>query len=244
MNLKIKAFDSKKGKIKLNPLMKQGIIPGFNQGSVVLVGSVKSGKSTLIVNFMKRPEFYKDYFKPKNVFLFSPTATYDELAEEMGIIEENRVSENMIDELTEILEEQTSEVEDKGKSKAPKLCIIFDDLSSMKKLQRSKVFEKIYTTNRHLNIQVFCCVHKISALSRLCRLQCAHIFFFSAPYSEMEILASEFCGQGLSKKQMINLIRHATTATEGDPKPFLYINNTAEPKKRYRKNLDKILELY
>jgi len=235
---------SGKGKIKIkNPLMKQGIIPSFNEGSIVLVGSVKSGKSVLIQNLMTRKEFYGDFFDEDNKYLFSPTAKYDEIADSMDIPEENRISEDMIEELTDIVEEQTQEVKSKGKSKAKRLCLIFDDLSSCKKLQRSKVFEDIFTTNRHLNIMLFCCVHKISALTRLCRLQCAHICFFKASYSEMEILAREFCGSGLTKRQMIDLIKYATTPDDNSSHPFLYINLTAKPKQKYRKTFSQILEL-
>jgi len=245
-DLRIRPLEDKsgKGKVKIkNKLMKQGIIPSFNQGSIVLVGSVKSGKSVLIQNLMTRKEFYGDFFDEDNKYLFSPTASYDEIADEMGIVEENRISEDMIEELSDIVEGQTMEVENRGKSRAKKLCLIFDDLSSCKKLQRSKVFEKIFTTNRHLNIMLFCCVHKISALTRLCRLQCAHICFFKASYSEMEILAREFCGSGLTKKQMIDLIRYATEPDENSSHPFLYINLTAKPKERYRKTFSQILEL-
>ena len=232
-----------RGKIKLTKAMEELVIPGFNQGSVVIVGAVKTGKSNLVVNLMTRPEFYKGYFDKENIWLFSPTATYDEMAEEMEIEEENRISEDMINKLTELIEEQTTEVEDKGKARARKLCLIFDDLSSCKKLQRSKTFEKIFTTNRHLNIMLICCVHKISALTRLCRLQCSHIIFFSAPFSECEIVSNEFCGQGLTKREMLELIKYATTPDEKSSHPFLYINLIAKPLERYRKNFTRILRI-
>ena len=233
----------KKDRVKLTKPMEELIIPGFNQGSTVIVGSVRSGKTCLVVNLMTRPEFYKGYFDKENIWLFSPTATYDEMADSMDIQEENRISEDMIDRLAELISEQTGEVEDKGKGKARKLCLIFDDLSSCKKLQRSKVFEKIFTTNRHLNIMLICCVHKISALTRLCRLQCSHVIFFSAPYSECEILANEFCGQGLTKREMLELIKYATTPDENSSHPFLYINLLSTPLERYRKNFTRILRI-
>lgn len=244
MNLDIKPIKNKHGrKIKLTKLMEDGIIPGFNQGSIVLVGSVKSGKSTLLSNLLGDDRFYGKYFNNEDKYLFSPTATYDEIAGELGVPEENRISEDMIRELKDLIDDQTDEVERKGKYKARKLCIIFDDLSSCKKLQRSPVFEKLFTTNRHINAMVFCAVHKISALTRLCRLQCAHIMFFSAPRSEIDILCEEFCAQGMTKKQMCKLIQYATTPDQKNKKPFLYINLTTEPNKRYRKNFDTLLDL-
>jgi len=245
-DLSIKPIESKskKGKVKItNPLMKSGVIPSFNQGSVVIVGSVKSGKSVLIQNLLCKKQFYGDFFDEDNKYLFSPTAKFDELADEMGIADENRISEDMIEELTEIVEKQTEEVESKGKSKAPKILLVFDDLSSCKKLQTSKIFNLCFTTNRHLNILLIASVHKISALTRLARLQCSHIMFFNSPYSEMEILAREFCGAGLTKKQMIDLIRYATTPDENSSHPFLYVNLVAPPKERYRKTFSQMLEL-
>jgi hypothetical protein len=59
----------------------------------------------------------------------------------------------------------------------------------------------------------------------------------------MEILAREFCGSGLTKKQMINLIRYATSPDENSSHPFLYINLTAKPKEKYRKTFNQVLEL-
>jgi len=59
----------------------------------------------------------------------------------------------------------------------------------------------------------------------------------------MEILAREFCGSGLTKRQMIDLIKYATTPDENSSHPFLYINLTAKPKEGYRKTFSQILEL-
>ena len=72
LDLRIRKIDSNKDNLPTTPLMKAGVIPGFNQGSVCLVGSVRSGKSTLLVNLLTRPVFYGNYFKKKDKYLYSP----------------------------------------------------------------------------------------------------------------------------------------------------------------------------
>jgi hypothetical protein len=240
MDLSIKPSKSRKADSKLTPAMKRGLIPSFNEPSCVIVGSVKSGKSTLLQNLVADNRFYGKFFNRKNRYLFSPTATFDLIANEMKIPRENRISENMIERLQELVDDQIEAVEE-DPDRAKKILIVFDDLSSMKKLQRSKVFERTFTTNRHLNMMVFVAVHKFTSLTRLCRLQCGHVIIFPCSYSEMEAIAEEYTPPGLTKKDMIGLIKEATKKNEKISHPFLYINLTQPFSKRYRKTFNEMI---
>lgn len=242
MSLSIKPVKSKnKNTEGLTSLMKQNVIPGYNSPSCLIIGPVKSGKSTLVCHMVN--EFYSDFYEEKNRFLFSPTATYDPIADEMGIDEENRIDENMIEELTEIVEDQKDQIKSKGKANADKLLIIFDDITSCKALQRSKIFMKLFCTNRHFNCQVIAISHKYKNIPRTSRLQCGHVIMFNNSQSELDALCDDFCANGLNKKQFMTVINHALKKTDDNPKPFIYINLTADQKERYRKNFDTILEL-
>lgn len=242
MDLSIGKLKSNKDAIDddLPLLQKQKIIPCHNTGSVIITGAVKSGKSNLMAVLATDYRFYGDYYKKKNRFLFSPTAEFDDMAENMDIPKENRVSEDMIDALQNLYDNQLEKVK-AGKSE--KLLVICDDLTSCKKFQRSPIFKKIFTTNRHINMMLWCAVHKYTGLIRVCRLQCAYIIFFNAPDSEIKALAEDHTPAGKSKKEMYEIVNYATKKSKDSPKPFLFINNCADHEDRYRRNFNEIIEL-
>jgi energy-coupling factor transporter ATP-binding protein EcfA2 len=221
--------------------MEQGIIPALGKGSsVVLVGRSGSGKSVLLSNLLTRPEFYGTYFKPDNRFLYSPTADIDSVADEMNIPKKNRVIKDMKCKLETLWKTREQEVKRKGGAHmCEPLCVVFDDLTGNNKLQNSKVFIRYFTAGRHLGILSFVCVHKISALKRVCRLNTNYIFIFQSTNTEVEVLLKEQRPSTLTKEQFEQLIKYCWT----EPHSFMYIDNTQPEKSRYRMNLDKILEL-
>jgi hypothetical protein len=56
--------------------------------------------------------------------------------------------------------------------------------------------------------------------------------------SEMELLVEEFTPPGMSKKNFMAMVQHATKEKHN----FLHINMKVPFEERYRKNLDTILE--
>lgn len=241
LDLTIKPVQSKSSKLKLNPLMEEGVIPSIGRGSsIVLVGRSGSGKSVLISNLLTRPEFYGDYFSKENRYLFSPTADVDSVAEEMGIEKKNRITKEMKSKLESLWNKREKEVKQKGGAQnTDPIAIVFDDLTGNNKLQNSKIFIRFFTAGRHLNFLCFVCVHKISALKRVCRLNCNYIMIFQSNNTELGILVDEQRPSCLSKDDFVKLVRYAWA----DPYSFLYIDNTKEEQTRYRKNLNQILRL-
>ncbi len=243
--LKIKPPPIKKDDLKERPLMSKDVIPRA-QTSVLIVGGTGSGKTTSLIYLLTHPDMFGGYFD--RIILFAHTGlsdpNFEYLSKSQNMDKSKDVITNtdeMIDKLAQILQEQKLEVEkhDGDKSKAKKLCLIFEDLSSNIKLMNSEPFIRAFTANRHFGLNVFACTHKLRMMSRVCRLQAHNILFFAAPLSEQEILAQEHCPPDMSEKEFMGVIQHATK----EPKSFLHINNKVPHATRYRKNFVTVLTL-
>ena len=103
--LAIKPYQSDKDNIEQRQLMQQNIIPRF-ASSVYLVGSSASGKSTLLLNLMLKPQFYGGYFD--EVWHFSETAGIDSLAKQLKIPKKNQINNFDQKKLKEILEKHST----------------------------------------------------------------------------------------------------------------------------------------
>jgi energy-coupling factor transporter ATP-binding protein EcfA2 len=241
MDLTIRPAKSVSSQLPSNELMDQGIIPKFGKGSsIALIGRTGSGKSVLLSNLLTREEFYGTFFKPENRYLFSPTADVDSVADEMNIPKKNKVSSGMKGRLEAIWTKRAQEVKQAGGAhNVEPMCLVFDDLTGNVKLQNSKVFQQVFTAGRHLGILSFVCVHKISALKRVCRLSCNYIYIFQSTNTEVEILVKEQRPSCLTKEQFADLISYCW---EGDY-DFLSINNIKPEKERYMHNLTELLQL-
>ena len=236
----IKVIDSKTTHFKgYNTNQKNNTIPK-HPFSALMCGSTGSGKSNLIVNLVTRKKYYKGFFD--EIYLLTPTPN-DDMQVQMGIPEENVISEDFIENLDEWVKEQEAEIDSKGITKSPKTLIIFEDCTSNKKLMRSKSFIKAFVQNRHLNLSVMVCCHKYKALTRTCRMNCSTICYFQASKTEDEALTADHGANGLNKNEFLSLVDFATTPDESNKKPFLYINVKIPMKTRYRKCFSTILQL-
>ena len=241
MDLTIKPIESDSANLKLNYLMEQGVIPVIGKGSsAVAVGKTASGKSVLLANLLTRPEFYGEYFEDTNRYLYSPTADVDDLATKMNIPEKNRVTDDMIGKLETLWTKRMKDIKRKGGSQnVEPIVIVFDDLTGNTKLMNSKVFIRFFTAGRHVNCFCFVSVHKISALKRVCRLNCNYIFIFQSNNTEMKILIDEQRPSCLTKDEFTKLVMYAWDS----PYSFLYIDNTKQECERFKKNLDTLLRI-
>lgn len=242
MDLKIKPLKTNKNKIKLRPLMKDHTIPAFAE-SLLLVGASGSGKTTVLIRLLTSKQFYYDYFN--FIFLFSVTAKLDDTFKLLKIPDRHTFTteDEMINGLEQIIKTQKEIVETKGLDKAPKIALVFEDLTSNKKLMKDPNFLLLWTAGRHLNLQIIACIHKYKALPRTQRLQAMNIIYFRGSKSEVYQLVEDFTPPGHTKKEFTNLVEYATNPDTNSKHNFLYIANKLPFKIRYRKNFDTILTL-
>lgn len=225
-----------------NNLQKQNLVPA-HCSSMVFVGATGSGKSHLCGNLLLNKQMLGDFFDI--IYLFSPSPD-ETLIDNLNLSKKHIIQlsdKETIIKLTEIIEKQKVAVDNKGLEKAPKMLLIFEDLSSRKKLMDSQPFIDAFIYSRHISISTMSLIHKYKALNRICRLNCHHLFVFPVQQDEINQLVDDHSPPKLSKKEFVNLINYAFTKTEKHDHPFLYINKKADFKTRYRKCLDTILEL-
>jgi hypothetical protein len=238
MSLKIEPFKSDKDGIKLRPLMKESTIPAFPQ-SLLMVGASSSGKTTLLLRLMTQKHMYKGYHE--FVFLFSVTAHLDDSFKRLKLRKDHMFSteETMITAMEEIVQAQKENIENGGISNAPKILLIFEDLTTNTKLLKNPIFASLWTLGRHLNIQIIGMVHKYKALPRVQRLNAMCIIYFRGSADEQSHLVEDFTPPGHTKREFSDIVAYATRGEHN----FLYICNRLDFKIKFRRNFDTILEL-
>ena len=247
--LEIVEFKSNKSKIPQRQFMELNIIPK-HPSSMIMNGKSGSGKSTLLLNLCCLPQFYgptksKGTKEEKNksryhdlIFIFSPTATQDDLPEYLNLDEKYIITENFESRLEHIINTQKQIIEKKKIENSPKILLIFDDIQSQESFMRSGSFLKCFIQNRHYNISTILCSQSFTRTPRACRLQASSIIFFQGSASEMDLLVEEFCPSGMNKKQFLQMVKH----TVKDKHSFMHINMKVPQEERYRKNLNNILQ--
>jgi len=237
MSLEIKPLKTKASKHQSPPAMEAiGIKHPFSMG---VFGCSGSGKTVLTCSLLLNKNMFKKYFD--FVYLLTPTGGADDSFQQLGLPKDQIITDNFIEELDKIIKEQEAEVESKGVDKANKVCVIFEDLTSLKKLMNSSQFLKAFVQNRHLNMSCIAVCHKYRALNRTARMNCNHHIIFPATRSEMQIIADEMQTANVTKQQFFDLMTYAWTPDKNNKKPFLWINQKVEPVDRYRKNLTQII---
>ena len=240
--LKIEPFKGEKDGIKVRPLMEDCTIPKFPQ-SVLMVGASGGGKTTLLLRMMTKENMYKGYHD--FVFLFSVTAKLDDSFKRLKLKKDHMfdTEKSMIENLHTIYESQKKNVEDRGAAKSPKILCIFEDLTTNEKLMRDHVFKSLWTLGRHLNIQVIAMIHKYKALPRTQRLNAMNIIYFRGSGDETMQLVDDFTPPAHTKKEFLDIVNFATSASEESNHNFLYMCNKLPFKIKFRRNFDLILSL-
>ncbi len=237
-NLQINALETKALKHKSPPAMQMiGIKHPFSMG---IFGASGSGKTVLTCSILLKKNMYNKYFH--EVYLITPTGGADDTFELLGLPKSQIITSDYIENLKKIIAQQENEVEQKGVIDAKKVCVIFEDLTSLKKLMNSEPFLKAFVQNRHLNMSCIAVCHKYRALNRTARMNCNHLIFFPVNNSEREIIMEENMTPQWNKRTFQSMLQHAFTPNEQSKRPFLHINNKADQKERFRKNFTAILK--
>lgn len=227
-----------------NELMSQKVIPDM-ASSCIIVGGTGSGKTNLLVNLMLNKDFYRDYFDSEEIYLFSANGKTDDLLMTMGLHDDRIITKNHIKELGALIKRLNKRCEDEGKYDCKRACIIFEDLTSIKKLQDSEEFIKLFTENRHHAAMVFAMVHKYKGLNRTCRLQGHNFIIFPCQNSDLKQISEDHCPPLLDNKVFMKFISEGFKKDKEDSKPFFHINKKdTNDRTKFRRNFDIYLDPY
>jgi hypothetical protein len=240
MSLKIVPIETKATEIRSPPLMEQ--INLKHPFSLFLCGNTGSGKSVLAMNLLKQPQMYGKYFD--QIYLFSITGKADDTFKCLNLKKSNIITDNMIQKLDKIMKTQLEKVEQKGIEKAPKICILFEDLTANKKLMNSKSFLQAFVQNRHLSLSTIAAGHKFKSLIRTARLNSNHVMIFPCTEGEVKQIVDDYQPPSLNKKEFIQLIQYSFEPTNDNLYPFLWVNRKEKNSKTFfRKSLSELLEI-
>ena len=238
-----KIENNSKDKIEQPRLSEQNIIPRINTANI-FVGTTGMGKSTLVANLMSKPQFFGgkrkdggDWFD--KIILISPTGDSDDVQKDMKVDLVLTDMDEVPGELIDLMRIQKKVIKESGADKAPKICLLYDDVISNPKLMRNKHFIKTFIANRHFNFTVLLCTQSWTKVPRAVRLQARGIFYFPGGISEVELLCDEYCPPGLWRNDFRELVSYATESDYS----FLFINKSTPIKNRYRRNLHEIINL-
>jgi hypothetical protein len=247
-DLVIKKVETSKDKIEQPRLAKdpRKIIPSLGNG-IIINGKSGSGKSTLLANYITGPQFFgKSPEKPNGwfdeVFLFSPTASGDDIQQSLGIKKEHVYTD--LDEAPELIQVilKCQKAKLAGGNKADKVgqyAVIFDDVIGDTKFMNTKEFLQTFYMVRHCNCTTFICSQHYKKVPKVCRLQASFIHFFAGSASEVEQIVEDFAPPQYSKNEFRDLVNEATMGDHD----FFTICMKVGWKYRFRKNLNEFISL-
>lgn len=222
----------------------------------LVIGKKGSGKSTLILNLLKRKSspYYKQF---DNIFMISPTACRDpkfgDLVEEIqgeGKYYEELNDENIheiVEKLYEYNDEHMKRLEElkakqqRGKRKLPvmyppnNLLILDDCLHMLPKSGANSEVNKIFTTSRHMKLSIWLLTQKMNKVNPLIRNNIDLITVFPTDNKkEFESIESDW---NIDKDRLHKLYNYAVE----EPNSFLHISLFGN-KPQFFKKFDKIIE--
>lgn len=253
-NLKIEKVETNKDKVFQRYLMEKNVIPR-HPGVSVFVGSIASGKTTLLHNLLQKPQFYgpspegqkdgkiKPYFDVIFLLTGSDDDMYDDLIKTKIIKEQHVKFDPTAEDIKRILDVQQKTIKEKGLSKAPKVLIILEDIMDNVKLMNSSAFRTLFIKPRQNNLSVFVMSQYINLIPKSLRQQAINLMIFPQNRAGNDIIVDQFTPGNMNKKEFMKLIEQATEQRDGETHPFLHINRRVKVSERFRRNLNKIINL-
>lgn len=253
-DLKITKIETDKNKIKQRFLMQHNII-AKHPGVSLFVGSIGSGKTTLVNNLLSKAQFYgrsketstdgslKPYFDTLFLLSGSNDDMYDSMIQD-GIIKEQHIKfDPTPQDIQRIIDVQTDTINKIGLIASPKVLIILEDLVDNHKLLNSRAFRSLFIKPRQSNFSVWMLAQYMNLIPKALRQQAVNLYIFQQNRAGEEVICDQFCPANLKKNEFLRLIQQATSVREGDTHPFLNINRRVKKSERFRRNLDTIINI-
>lgn len=229
-----KKIESKSTKFHKNSFMEQGIVLS-HPFSLLFVGQSGSGKTNTAVWMLNN--MYKKYFH--SIIILSPTGKCDLML--ASLPEARIITTNLIQETKDLMDKRRTLCERIGVAKVPRLLVIFEDVSSQRKLIASEDFTRAFVALRHYGCSTIAMSHKLKAINRMARINTNGLIIFPSTNSELQQLLDEYTPASTTKKEFIQMIKYAWQPEEHMERPFLFIDFRATIKKRFRKGFHQIM---
>jgi len=205
-------------------------LPNINFKIGIVGASQRSGKTTIILNFLLRKRFYKKYFHGDDIFLI----TNNKLDNKLKILREEKeipgsnvmeYDEDMLEVLYDSLEEDFEAAIDLNEKPTPKI-LIFDDVaySGSLKDKTAGIVSKIAMNGRHAMISSIFTTQKFSLLSTGLRTNLSAAVLFNTNNKELDLIEQDF-NYLKTRKAFVNMFKDIT----GDGKNAFLVVDLNEP---------------
>ena len=236
-DLQVQPLATKKTDLPQSKYMENKIINKF-PSMLLNVGRSGSGKSTVVNYMMTTPNFLKGFYD--KVYLFSPTAELDDLAQHLKLKKEFLITKPTEEKLEKLMNEQETLIKRSGieeTGRKSKVLIIFDDIISNPQFLKSDAMIRLATMGRHFLISSIINTQSYTKVPRAIRLQANALILFPSSNNEVKLLVDDACPPHCEKKSFMKLIEYATSGKHD----FLFINNFCPVDTRFRKGFTEYL---
>ena len=190
-------------------------IPDLPVRMVVVGKSQLSGKSTIILNMLLRPEFYGGQFEPEDIYLVSNNKLDNKLrilADQLEVPGSNimRFSEDRLQSVYDHIEDMAAEAVEEGTIPVRSLVVVDDvAFSGDLKSKINGVMSQLACNGRHANISTITTAQKYSQLSTVIRTNCTAAILFGNSQRELDLITEDM-NFLQTKKEFVNVFRDTT----------------------------------
>lgn len=204
--------------------------------------SAISGKTTIVLNLIARPEFFGNDFQGENIIIVSKSLNTDQKLKNLIKFKEippenliNGYDENIIQAIVDFIKERYEE-ETANKQKPTQSLIIFDDMSFNMDLKNDRgVLGEIICNGRHFMLSSIFTAQRITQLSPTIRTNLRACILFKQNNKDLDLITDDFCY--CNKKEFQKIFKDSTK----DKHDFFFINLENPYNQMYQKNFQ-ILE--
>lgn len=206
------------------------------KGLIISKSQIGMGKSNLIGNFLLKDDGYKHIFEPDNIYIINPSAEIDKkfqvIIEELDIPHDNvfdEFSNQVLDSIYQMLEEEGKEELKEKKTISPKL-VIMDDCSFGGGLKSKKngSLARLFCNGRHLNISIILTSQKYTDIPVTARENATFVIAGSCSQKQLDLIIDDH-NTFIKKKSFTTMFRKATAEAYS----FLAINYNNKATERY-----------
>jgi hypothetical protein len=197
---------------------------------LLMIGSSGCGKTGNLGNLLLRSDFYRDDFKPENIYIFSGSLQGGGDLKLMTIIETLEIPPSNL--FFEFDEESAHLIYDQAvknyneaianKTKPEHVLFVFDDLgytNLQNKNKKNSILDKITSNGRKFLISIISLNQRITQLNTNAREQASGIILWSTTNKQLQLIEQDF-NYLPSKKQFLDMVHKHTQ----DKHDFIVMN--------------------